>query len=138
MSADYAVTAFQSKYAIDLSKAKCDQFRLGMISAMFIKGEFNATAQIDPVEGGPKTINGATIFAGAASDDGKLMFIQASVGPPMNDAGGMDFAIPFAIGASTEEMKMTKPTKVIIVVAISTGAEEMCYLWGQVEVSPST
>lgn len=120
--------------------SECNNFRLSVATAMDINGEFNATAQIDPIPGGPNTIQGATIYTGAVSDNESPMFCQGSVGPPMNKQGVMNFAIPLAIGTSSSAVKLSGPTNVLVAVAISYGSTEenmkTCVLYQVVNVTP--
>jgi hypothetical protein len=142
MPSDPIADLLQSKFGIDPSAKKCDQFRLGVVNAMFIKGEFNAVAQIDGIPGGPTEIQGATLYAGAASDDGNRMFCSATVGPPMDNQKVMNFGLPISLSTSTDELELKGTTNVVVAVVIAYGSSEKnmktCFLTATIPVSPST
>ena len=134
MAFDAVREFLQRKFQIKSTEEPSDKFALGMANAMHMRGEFNATAQIDSVPGGPTSIQGATLYAGALGEDSPML-VQGSVGPPMSDPL-MEFELPFAIGASSEVVNIGNDATVVIVVAISWGTDpnnlNMSYLWQKV------
>ncbi|HET7436802.1 MAG TPA: hypothetical protein VFN10_18980 [Thermoanaerobaculia bacterium] len=108
-----------------------------MANAMHIHGEFNATAQIDAVPGGPTDIQGATLYAGAVGADSPML-VQGSFGPPMS-GGLMNFKLPVSLGASSDGVTISDNDTVVVVVAITSGTDpnnlNTSYLWQTVTMN---
>jgi hypothetical protein len=120
---------------------QCTNFKLSCVNASYSNGEFIATAQIDPVDGGPQTIQGASIYGEILPIRDISMFCGASVGPPMGNTAVMNLTLPFSLTTTSKSVKMTSPEKFIVAVAISYGSAEnemkTCVLSQIVAVTPN-